>query len=64
VRVHYADYSTKTNEARHGKNAAQQIAEALVLLECGEMKLMHALPTEALMSREDIARIEREFGGP
>jgi hypothetical protein len=35
-----------------------------VLLECGEMKLMHALPTEALMSREDIVRIEREFGGP
>jgi hypothetical protein len=36
----------------------RSIREALVLLECAQDKLMHALPTEEFMSRKDLVEWE------
>ena len=44
------------------EQALEQIQGALVLLECAEDRLMHALPLEMMMSRSELREHELERG--
>lgn len=47
---------------RPEEQALEQIQGALVLLECAEDRLMHALPLEMMMSRKELREHEVERG--
>ena len=47
---------------RPEEQALEQIQGALVLLECAEDRLMHALPLEMMMSRKELREHELERG--
>src|SRR5262249_27425368 len=47
---------------RPEEQALEQIQGALVLLECAEDRLMHALPVEMMMTRKELREHELERG--
>jgi hypothetical protein len=55
----FRDELSNQEDSSH-RHLSQNVAAALVLLECAEMKLFHLLPIEEIMSPKDSSEMCRE----